>query len=102
VALAVNVGAVATPELLVTAVAVMLLVRAKVPVAPLAGALKLTVVPSTGLPLTATVACSEENAAPVLTVWGVPEVAATVKPLLVRKKLAERLVPETTAVAVRV
>jgi hypothetical protein len=37
-----------------------------------------------------------------LTVWGVPDVAATVKPVLVRKKLADRLVPDTTAVAVSV
>jgi hypothetical protein len=100
--LAVKVGAVAMPEVLVTVVAMLLLVRAKVPVAPLAGAVNVTVVPVTGLPLIATVACSEEKAVPIFTVWGVPEVSATVNPLLVRKKLAERLVPETTAVAVSV
>lgn len=97
-----KVGAVATPELLVTELAVLVLVVAKVPLAPLPGAVKVTVAPVTGFPLMATVACREAKAVPVLTVWGVPDVAATVNPVLVRKKLADRLVPDTTALAVSV
>jgi len=96
---AVNVGAVATPEVLVTAVAMLVLVVANVPEAPLAGAVNVTVAPLTRLPSTATVAVNAVNAIPVLTDCGVPAVAATVKPLLVRKKVAERLVPDTTALA---
>lgn len=92
----------ATPELLVIAVAMLVLVVKKVPLAPLAGAVKVTVAPLTGLPFMATVADRVAKAAPVLTIWGVPTVAATVNPLLVRKKLADRLVPDTTAVAVSV
>ncbi len=95
-------GAVATPTVLVVAVAVLVLVVANVPLAPLVGAVKVTVAPLTRLPFMATVAVRAAKAAPVLTVWEVPAVAATVKPLLVRKKLAVRLVPDTTALAVSV
>jgi hypothetical protein len=100
--LAVNVGAVATPKVLVIAVAVLVLVVANVPEAPLAGAVNVTVAPLTRLPSMATVAVNAANATPVLTDWGVPVVAATVKPVFVRKKLAVRLVPDTKALAVRV
>jgi hypothetical protein len=100
--LAVKFGAVATPELLVTELAVLVLVVEKVPLAPLPGAVKVTLAPATGLPLMATVAWRAAKAVPVLTVWGVPDVAATVNPVLVRKKLADRLDPDTTAVAVSV
>ena len=100
--MAVKAGAVATPELLVTELAVLVLVVAKVPLARCRGAVKVTVAPATGFPLMATVACREAKVVPVLTVWGVPDVAATVKPVLVRKKLADRLVPDTTALAVSV
>jgi len=99
--LAVNVGAVATPRVFVTAVAVLVLVVANVPLAPLAGAVNVTVAPLTRLPSIATVAVRAAKAVPVLTDCGVPE-ATTVKPLLVRKKLAVRLVPDTTALAVSV
>jgi hypothetical protein len=96
---AVNVGAVATPTVLVMAVAVLVPVLANVPLAPLAGAVNVTVAPLTRLPSTATVAVNAVNATPVLADCGVPAVAATVKPLLVRKKVAERLVPDTMALA---
>jgi hypothetical protein len=76
--LAVNVGAVATPEVFVTAVAVLVFVVANVPLAPVAGAVNVTVAPLTRLPSIATVAVNAVNAVPVLTDCGVPAVAATV------------------------
>ena len=100
--MAVNVGEVATPKVLVIAVAVLVLVVANVPLAPLAGAVNVTVAPLTRLPSMATVAVNAANATPVLTDCGEPDVVATVKPVLVRKKLAVRLVPDTTALAVSV
>src|SRR5258706_16274980 len=78
------------------AVAVLVLVVANVPLAPLAGAVNVTVAPLTTLPSTATVAVMAANATPVLTDCGEPDVVATVKPLLVRKKLAVRLGAEPT------
>jgi len=102
VPLAVNVGAVATPEVFVIAVAMLVLVVANVPLAPLAGAVNVTVAPLTTLPSTATVAVMAAKAMPVFTDCGEPDVVATVKPLLVRRKLAVRLVPDTTALAVSV
>jgi hypothetical protein len=73
---AVSVGAVATPLLLVVAVAVA--DPAKVAVAPLLGAVNVTVNPLTGLlAMSNTVACNpvaKAVAKPAL--WGVPAVAA--------------------------
>ena len=65
--LAVNVGAVATPNVLVMAVAVLVPVVANVPEAPLAGAVNVTVAPLTRFPSMATVAVMAANATPVLT-----------------------------------
>ena len=73
-----NVGAVATPEVLVTAVATFVLVVANVPLAPLAGAVNVTVAPLTSLPSSATVAVMAANAMPVLTDCGEPDVGTTV------------------------
>src|SRR3977135_2144704 len=100
--LAVKVGAVATPNVLVMAVAVLVLVWANVPAAPLAGAVNVTVAPLTRLPSIATVAVNAANATPVLTDCGEPDVVATVKPVFQRKKLAVRVVPDTKAPAVSV
>ena len=57
VPLAVNTGAVATPLAFVAAVAVVTL-PGNVPLAPLPGAVKVTVIPLIGLPDSVTVACS--------------------------------------------
>ena len=76
--LAVNVGAVATPDVLVIAVAVLVPVVANVPEAPLAGAVNVTVAPLTRLPSIATVAVMAAKAVPVLTDCGEPDVVATV------------------------
>src|SRR5258706_8222139 len=75
------------------AVAVLVLVVANVPLAPLAGAVNVTVAPLTRLPSMATVAVMAANATPVLTDCGEPDVVATVKPVLVRKKLAVKVGP---------
>jgi hypothetical protein len=76
--LAVNTGAVATPLLLVVAVAVAP-VPANVPLAPLAGAVNVTVTPLKGLlPASFTVACSAVvNAVLTVALCGVPAVAVT-------------------------
>jgi hypothetical protein len=73
--LAVNASAVATPLLLVVAVAVA--EPAKVPLAPLPGAVNVTTTPLTGLLLASfTVACSAvANAVLTVALCGVPAVA---------------------------
>ena len=90
VALAVKIAAVATPDALVVAVFTP---PANVPLAPLAGAAKVTVTPLTGLlKESLTVACScAANAVLTVALWGVPAVAAMLaaEPArLVNKKLA--------------
>jgi hypothetical protein len=101
--LAVNAGAVATPLPFVTAVAVNDPLNA--PLAPVLGAVNVTVTPLTGLLFESfTVACS---AVPkfVLTValWGVPAVAlmlAAAPAAFVKLKLAAVPTPGTVAVTV--
>ena len=96
-------GAVATPLALVVAVAV-----AEPPnraVAPLAGAVNVTVTPDTGLfPASRTVACSAvPNAVLIIVLCGVPAVAVTLAAapvVLVRLKLAGVATPGTDAVTV--
>jgi hypothetical protein len=103
VAFAVNAVAVATPLLLVTAVAVAELPN--FPLAPLPGAVKLTVTPLSGLLLASfTVACSGvANAVLTVALCGVPAVAemlAAAPALFVRVKLAGVATPDTLAVTV--
>jgi hypothetical protein len=102
VLLAVNAGAVATPPLLVVAVFTPL---AKVPLAPVVGAVKVTVTPLTGLlPASFTVTCSPvANAVLIVALCGVPPVAAMLAGgavVFVRLKLAVVARPETLAVTV--
>ena len=74
---AVGATVVATPLALVTAVVV--LDPPNVALAPLAGAVNVTVTPATGLPPLSTVACSPApNAVVTFALCGVPAVAATV------------------------
>ena len=85
--LAVKVLALATPEELVVAV-----LLANVPLAPVAGAVKVTTTPDTGLPpLSFTVACrAAPNAVLIVALCGVPAVAvrdAGTPTVLVRTKL---------------
>jgi hypothetical protein len=99
--LAVNAGAVATPLLLVVAVT-LAPVPAKLPLAPFAGAVNVTVTPLTALLLASfTVVCSAvRNAVLTVALCGVPAVAvmlAAAPAVLVRLKLAG-LTPETLAV----
>jgi hypothetical protein len=99
----VKVGAVATPLLFVTAVAVAEPLKA--PLAPVAGALKVTVTPLTGLlPASFTVACNAEpNAVLTVALCGVPPVAVMLDAapaVLVRLKLADVATPETLAATV--
>jgi hypothetical protein len=99
--LAVNAVAVATPLLLVVAVAVAK--PPNVPLAPLAGAVNVTTTPLTGLLLVSfTVAWSAvANAVLTVALCGVPAVAvmlAGVPAVLVRLKLAGVATPETLAV----
>jgi len=99
--LAVNADAVATPLLLVVAVAVA--EPPKVPLAPLPGAVNVTTAPLTGLLLASfTVACSAvANAVLTVALCGVPAVAvmlAAVPAVLVRLKLAGVATPDTLAV----
>ena len=101
--MAVKAGAVATPVLLVVAVAVDELLKA--PLAPLAGAVNVTITPLIGLlPASFTVACSAVvNAALMAALCGVPAVAVMLagEPgLLVRLKLAGVFAPDTVAVTV--
>ena len=101
--LAVNAGAVACPLALVTAVAVDKLPNFAL--APLDGAVKVTVTPLTGLPPESfTVACNAvPNAALIAALCGVPAVAVMLDAtaaLLVKLKLAVEANPETLAVTV--
>jgi hypothetical protein len=103
VLLAVNAGAVATPLLLVVAVAVDEPLKA--PLAPLLGAVNVTLTPLTGLfPESLTVAWSAvANAVLTTVLCGVPAVAVTLagEPgLFVRLKLAGAATPDTLAVTV--
>jgi Flp pilus assembly protein protease CpaA len=81
VSLALNWGAVATPLLPVPTVAVALAVVAKVPLGPVAGAVKVTLTPAvlavTGQPLVliSWTWSGDWKLAPVLAVWGVPPAA---------------------------
>jgi hypothetical protein len=98
--LAVNAVAVATPVLLVVAVAVA--EPPKVPLAPLPGAVNVTTTPLTGLLLASfTVACSVvANAVLTVALCGVPAMAvmlAAVPRLFVRLKVAG-VAPDTLAV----
>ena len=97
-----KVAEVATPLALVVAV---LTPPANVPLAPLAGALKVTVTPLNGLPpLSFTVAAKgAENAVPIVALCGVPLVAvmeAAGPGLFVREKFAGLATPATVAVTV--
>src|SRR5713101_3827192 len=98
--LAVKTGAVATPWAFVVAVFTP---PANVPLAPLAGAVKVTVTPFTGLfEASFTVACrSVANAVLVFVLCGVPPVAvilAGVPARLLSEKLAEVATPAADAV----
>ena len=104
VPLAVNVGAIATPDAFVVAMAV----RAppvNVPLAPVLGAVNVTVTPLTGLPPASfTVACSAVAKAVLITaLCGVPAVAvieAGAPAVLVKEKFAGVVTPATAAVTV--
>src|SRR5271165_3083731 len=98
-ALAVNTAEVATPEALVIAVFTP---PAKVPLAPLPGAVKVTVTPLTALPPESlTVATSgAPKAVLIVAFWGVPLVAAmdaAAPALLVSAKTAGAATPATVA-----
>jgi hypothetical protein len=100
---AVKAGAVAIPPLLVTAVAVAN--PANVPVAPVDGAVNVTVTPFTGLLLASlTVACKAiANTVLIAVLCGVPAVAVTfaaAPAMLVKLKLAGVATPATAAVMV--
>jgi hypothetical protein len=100
--LAVNTPEVATPLAFVVAV---LTPPAKVPLAPLAGGVKVTTTPLTGLPpLSFTVATKgAANAVLIAALCGVPLVAAMLAAgpgLLVRGKFADVATPGTVAVTV--
>src|SRR5260221_8529655 len=100
VLLAVKIAAVATPCALVTAV---LTPPANVPLAPLVGAVKVTVTPFTGLlDASLTVACScVANAVLMVALWGVPAVAMILAGALARlvsEKFAGVETPVTEAV----
>src|SRR5207253_2968031 len=100
VALAVNAADAATPLELVTAVFTP---PAKEPLAPLPGAVNVTVTPGTRLlNPSLTVACSgEPNAEFTAALWGVPPVAVMVAgapAVLVRLKLAGVPTPDTVPV----
>src|SRR5580704_5334659 len=102
VPLAVNTAAVATPLALVVAVFTP---PANPPLAPLAGAVNVTMAPLTRLfPASLTVACScVENAVLMVVVCGVPAVAVMLAGgpgLLVNEKLAALATPDTFAVTV--
>jgi hypothetical protein len=101
----VNTGEVATPLALVVAVVVFVLLSAKVPLAPLAGAVKVTTTPLTGCdPLSRTVATrGAENADSTVAVCGVPLVAVIVAgtaAALVRLKFAGVETPLTDAATI--
>ena len=99
--MAVNVGAVATPEELVLTVAL----PEYVPLAPEPGAMKVTEMPLVGFPNESlTVACSGvANAVLTAALCGVPAVAvmeAAAPAVLVSEKLARVAVPAKAAVTV--
>src|SRR5258708_5995444 len=78
----------------------------KLPLAPLAGAVKFTITPLTGLPPASFTRARNATANAVFTgaLWGVPAVAVMLAGgpgLLVRPKLAGAATPETVAVAVK-
>jgi hypothetical protein len=103
VPLAVNADDVATPLELVVAVVVRVAVPAKVPLAPVAGAVNVTTIPLTGCePLSSTVADSgAANAVLMAVLCGVPLVAVMVAggaAVFVRLKLAGVDTPATVAV----
>jgi len=103
--LAVNAGDVATPLAFVVAVLMFVLVPAKMPLAPVDGAVNVTITPLTGCdPLSSTVATSgAANAVSMVAVCGVPLVAVIVAgtaAALVRLKLAGVDTPATDAVTV--
>ena len=100
-----NAVEVATPLALVVAVAVFVLVPAKMPLAPVAGAVNVTTTPLTGCELlSSTVAASgAANAVLIGAVCGVPLVAVIVAGVLaafVRLKSAGVDSPATDAVTV--
>ncbi len=100
--LAVKTAAVATPCAFVVAVFTP---PAKVPLVPLAGAVKVTVTPFTGLfPASLTVACSwAANVVLTFALCGVPAVAVMLAggpARLVREKLAGVATPVTVAATV--
>src|SRR6202166_3345708 len=103
-ALAVNVGDVATPLAFVVAVAEFVLVPAKVPLAPEAGAVKVTTTPLAGRPPVVTVATrGAAKAVLIVVVCGVPLLATitSVAPAaFVRLKLAGVDTPAAVAVTV--
>jgi hypothetical protein len=105
VMLAVNVEAVAWPELLVVAV-VVAVPFANVPLAPLldAGAAKVTVAPLTGLPaVSCTVTSSKAKLVLIATLCGVPAIAVMLDAgpaRLVSAKLAVPVTPGTVALTV--
>ena len=105
--LAAKVAEVATPLALVVAVVELVLAPAKVPLAPVDGAVNVTITPWTGCdPLSSTVATSgAANAVSMVAVCGVPLVAvidAGVAPAFVRLKLAGVATPTTVAITVYV
>jgi len=99
--LAVNVGAVARPFVSVTAVFAP---PAKVPLAPLAGAVKVTVTPGTPFPpLSFTVAVKAAKAVLIAALCELPEVttmAAAAPAVFVNEKFAAIATPATLAVTV--
>ena len=104
--MAVKVGAVASPLLLVVT-AVVVNPPAKVPLAPLVGAVKVTVTPLTGLLLASLTVADSAVAKLVFTValCGVPAVAVMLAggpgtEAFVRLKLAGVATPETNAATV--
>lgn len=99
--MAVNVGAVAKPVVSVTAVFTP---PANVPLAPLDGAVNVTVTPGTPLPpLSLTVAVNDAKAVLIAALWEPPDVTtmATADPaVFVKEKLAPVATPDTLAVTV--
>ena len=102
--LAVNVGAVATPDAFVVAVAV-LAPPVNVPLAPVLGAANVTITPLTGLPPASfAVACSAVAKAALITaLCGVPAVAVIelgAPAVFVKEKFAGVATPGAVAITV--
>ena len=78
----------ATPLALVTAVAEVV----KVPEAPLAGGVKVTVTPGTGLPYwsTSVAASGLEKAVPTVVLWPLPEARLSVSPVVLAALVSEK------------